>query len=66
MNNTYNKTLNSYHKEKASYSAPWIECIKLDKEISLVLESEPPIGPNEALLKSPEYFNNDPFRVPIG
>jgi hypothetical protein len=37
-------------------------CVKLDNEISLVLESEPPTGPNESLSKSAEYFNNDPFK----
>ena len=65
MNNTNRTTINSYRKEKALYSAPWIERIKLDNEISLVLESDPPIGPNESALIPPEYLNNDPFKSQI-
>jgi hypothetical protein len=50
------------NKTKKTYRVPEIEQIKLDNEISLVLESGPPTGPNEGLLKTPENFNNDPFR----
>lgn len=35
--------------EKRLYSYPEISCIKLDSEISLALESNPPFGPNEDL-----------------
>jgi len=48
--------------QNRTYSAPQIELIKLDNEISLILESTPPLGPNESFLKKPEYFNNDPFK----
>lgn len=52
---------------KKAYTAPAIEKILLDNEISLVLESTPPAGPGEgASLKAPEYFNNDPFKNNIG
>ena len=51
---------------KKSYKAPKIERIRLDSEISLVLESNPPAGPNESLSKAPEYFNNDPFKATFG
>jgi len=34
---------------KKKYIAPLIECIPLDNEISLALESSPPIGPDESL-----------------
>jgi hypothetical protein len=50
------------------YSAPCIECVELDNEISLVLES-PLSDPNEpGVLSSlaPEYFNNDPFKINLG
>jgi hypothetical protein len=57
--------------EKKIYSSPCIEQIKLDNEISLILESsnsnpgEPgTIGPIASL--APEYFNNDPFKINIG
>lgn len=47
---------------KNKYMAPLIECIKLDNEISLVLESTPPEGPGEVkLLNSPECNDNTPF-----
>ena len=53
---------NHIKTEKQSYSSPAIEKIKLDNEISLVLESSPPLGPNETAQNAPEYFNNDPFK----
>jgi len=57
MNST-NKTI-----EKKIYNTPLVECVKLDNEISLQLESEPPIGPYES--KAPDHFNNDPFKTNI-
>ena len=35
--------------EKKKYITPRIEWIPLDNEISLAMESSPPIGPEEAL-----------------
>ena len=49
--------------QKKSYIAPQIECVELDNEIALQLESTPPKAPGEAHLKAPEYFSNDPFRT---
>ena len=42
--------------EKKKYIAPSIEWIQLDNEISLALESAPPVGPDET-------FNN--FQNPL-
>lgn len=50
------------HAEKMRYFAPKIEKIILDNEISLVLESSPPIGPEEGYLNVPESFVNDSFK----
>lgn len=47
--------------EKKQYKAPRIEFIELDNEISLALESAPPVGPSETVL-TPDYIKNDPFR----
>ena len=48
---------------KREYSSPEIECIQLDKEISLQMESVPPTGPNEISASNTIiYHNNDPFR----
>jgi len=47
--------------EKKKYITPRIEWIPLDSEISLSLESNPPIGPEETFFVSPDYFDN-PFR----
>jgi hypothetical protein len=59
------KTNNEMYKQRA-YSPPQVERIKLDNEISLVLTSEPPIIPGETNnLKTPEYFNNDPFKTNV-
>lgn len=55
--------MKTQHKENRMYVSPVIELIKLDNEISLALESTPPIGPNEGYMKAPEYMNNDPFKT---
>ncbi|MFZ4726605.1 MAG: hypothetical protein ACOYMD_14310 [Paludibacter sp.] len=52
--------------EKRMYLNPTIELIKLDNEISLVLQSAPPDGPGESISWAPEYFNNDPFKSNMG
>jgi hypothetical protein len=47
---------------KNPYKSPQITQVVLDKEISLVLNSEPPLGPGESYLgKTPDYFNNNPL-----
>jgi hypothetical protein len=51
--------------EKRMYYCPEIVCVKLDNEISLALESNPPEGPGEGSL-APKYMNNDPFRTNLG
>jgi hypothetical protein len=48
---------------KSKYSAPEIKCIELDNEISLILQSDPPYGPNEVVKVSPEFFNKNPFHA---
>lgn len=52
--------------QKRIYSAPVIEQIKLDNEISLALESTPPVFELSKGSNAPEYFNNDPFKSNIG
>ncbi len=51
---------------KKIYEIPQIKLIKLDNEISLVLSSDPPIGPGETMNQVPEYFNNNPYPTPLG
>jgi len=56
---------NIENKIKMTYCPPQIERIRLDNEISLVLESANPEGdPNWS--KAPENFNNDPFKTNLG
>lgn len=43
------------------YTAPQIELVELDNEISLALESTPPMGPNESRNIMPESYNDNPF-----
>jgi hypothetical protein len=44
---------------KQSYQSPQITEVRLDSEISLVLNSLPPDGPEETRnLQAPGYFNN--------
>lgn len=52
--------------ERKSYSPPRIECVSLDNEISLELQSEPPTYEHIKLSNAPEYFNNNPFNSSVG
>ena len=51
------------YNQKLAYFAPQIERIVLDNEISLTLDSSPPVGPGGGYLIKPEYLNNDPFKT---
>jgi hypothetical protein len=51
------------NKQKRMYNAPQIGRIKLDNEISLALESTPPVFELTKGQQAPEYFNNDPFKT---
>jgi len=46
---------------KRTYMNPDIELIKLDNEISLILESEPPIGPDE-IVQATQFNQANPFK----
>lgn len=51
---------------KKKYRKPRIELIFIDNEISLALESTPPIGPNETLNSGVENsFLNMPFKIDV-
>ena len=47
--------------EKKNYISPVIELIKLDNEISLILESQPPIGPEE-IVQITQFNQINPFK----
>ena len=51
--------------KKQKYHTPKIERIRLDNEISLQLESDPPYGPGESYIRhTPEkYLQQDPFKM---
>ena len=57
--------INNEMYKKRAYSQPLVERIKLDNEISSVLDSTPTGGPFDSLhvQNAPEYFNNDPFKM---
>ena len=58
-----NNIMNNDNQTKI-YITPRIESIKLDNEISLVLQTDPPFPGNEgATLIAPDYYNNDPFKI---
>lgn len=60
------KTLN-IPTEKRTYLPPVIECIRLDNEISLALESAPATPENgDEVYNTPDYFNNDPYKTNLG
>ena len=56
--------MNSNNKitEKRSYFPPIVEKIELDNEISLALESSPPVGPDEVINGATDYFNCNPYQ----
>jgi hypothetical protein len=58
--------MNTPDHTKRKYISPAIERVNLDNDISLVLESAPPFGPDEISLNAPDYFNNDPFKTNVG
>ncbi len=58
--------MNILNNNKKVYLSPQIECVKLDNEISLALESAPPEGPDEVMNNTPNYFNTDPFKNQLG
>ena len=51
-------------ENKKKYAAPNIETISLDNEISLILESDSPFGPDETnyQINSPDFFNMNPYK----
>jgi hypothetical protein len=57
--------MNTENKIKGNYCTPRIECVKLDNEISLALQSLPPTFELVKDSSTPEYFNNDPFKSNI-
>ena len=55
------KIINNDNKRK--YITPEVAIIKLDNEISMALESEPPVGPGEGPgAYAPEYMKQNPFK----
>ncbi len=48
---------------KKKYISPSIETIHLDNEISLVLESNPPFGPDEIAISNQNYYSNTPYNI---
>jgi hypothetical protein len=59
--------MNKSTNEKRTYSPPQLELVQLDNEISLALESVPPVGPgDETATLAPEYFNDNPFKTNRG
>lgn len=47
--------------ENKIYISPVIELVKLDNEISLVLQSEPPLGPEE-IAQATQFNQTNPFK----
>lgn len=56
------KTINNISQKKI-YCIPLIKRVKLDNQISLQLESNPPIGPDESFNGVPKFSINDPFKA---
>ncbi len=54
-----NKMKSNNKVEKRIYSIPEIACVELDNEISLALESNPPLGPDETFNSIQNPFKGD-------
>lgn len=52
--------------EKKKYMTPAIELVELDNGMSLQLESNPPIGPDEGASLSPEFLQTNPYKTRLG
>lgn len=50
---------------KRIYISPEIVSIELDNDISLALESNPPLGPEESM-NHYDNFNSDPLKTQLG
>ena len=48
-------------RKKRSYKQPQVNRIKLDKDISLVMQSDAPPDPGGSL--QPEHFSINPFKL---
>ena len=57
------KTLkNTINPQKRNYVKPQIDRIILDNDISMVMQSTPPLDPDEMI--QPEHFSINPFKLP--
>jgi len=59
------KTIEINSLSKRKYLSPAIECIRLDNEISLQLES-PNADTEDEVYNMPQNFNNDPLKINLG
>lgn len=50
---------------KKTYAVPNIIKVYLDNEISLSLESTPPVGPSELSNNTPDCLQNNPFNTKL-
>ncbi len=60
------KTIDNNSSKKRTYSAPAIEYIMLDNDISLQLESPGKPDSGDEVYNTPHYLNNDPFKTNMG
>lgn len=57
--------MNAQQTEKSPYIQPELIKVKLDNEISLQLESLPPVFESKNTGGASDYFNDDPFHIHI-
>jgi hypothetical protein len=50
-------------KQKQLYRKPEVKAVRLDREISLILSSEPPFGPDETYNQNirPDYLSKNQY-----
>lgn len=57
-----NKTEIKQSTPKRKYTRPGITLVKLDNEISMIMQTTPPVDPDEVYIR-PDHFTNDPFKI---
>jgi|GEM_PF-1232946 hypothetical protein len=56
-----------FQAPQRAYFPPLIEAVEIDSEITLIMESTPPIGPGETrVINTPDSVHNDPYKSNLG
>jgi hypothetical protein len=63
QSNNTTRSLSLHSGNKRGYVKPGVQAIVIDNEISLILNSLPPEGPDESRLQMPESVQTEVFKA---